>query len=157
MALAGTGGPGRLGLVPSFAAPVGAPGAAAVAGRAWTYDSAVTAAGRAAAGREAAARPLLEQPAVLQRAGGGPGGSYDLRTGTGDGVARSGVVAWVGLAAVQYRQSTSSHRFDAVAAGAARWLLRLRIAGAGVPGAGLIRGGPDVPWASTEHAFEARA
>jgi hypothetical protein len=150
---AGGGGSPRLGLMPSFAAP----DAAAVAGRAWTYDSAVTAAGRAAVGRAGAARPLLEQLAALQRSDGGLDGSYDRRTAAGDGVARSGVVAWVGLAAVQYRQSTGSHRFDALAAGAARWLLRLRIAGAGVPGAGLMRGGPDVAWASTEHAFEAGA
>lgn len=153
-ALGAGGGPRRLGLVPSFTAPAGAAGAATVAGRAWTYDSAVTAAGRAAAG-PAAARPLLEQLAGLQRPDGGLDGSYDLRTGAGDGVARSGVVAWVGLAAVQYRQSTGSHRFDAVAAGAARWLLALRITEG--PGAGLIRGGPDVSWASTEHNLEARA
>jgi hypothetical protein len=151
VAVAGQGGSRDLTLVRSF----GTTADEAVAGRAWTYDSAVTAAGRAAAGRPRSARPLLDQLARLQRPDGGLDSSYDLRSGVGDGVARSGVVAWVGLAAVQYRERTGSRHFDALAAGAARWLLALRITAG--PGAGLIRGGPDVGWASTEHNLEARA
>jgi hypothetical protein len=151
VAVAGQGGSRDLTLVRSF----GTTADAALNGRAWTYDSAVTAAGRAATGRPRSARALLDQLAALQRPDGGLDGSYDLRSGAGDGVARSGVVAWAGLAALQYRRSTGSRRFDAVAAGAARWLLALRITTG--PGAGLIRGGPDVGWASTEHNLEARA
>ncbi|HEY2637684.1 MAG TPA: hypothetical protein VGI54_09870 [Solirubrobacteraceae bacterium] len=146
-----------LALVASYAPPAKDPAARRVADRAWTYDSAVMAAGQAATGRTAAARRLLDQLAGLQHHDGGLDFSYDRRTGRGDGVERTGAIAWIGLAAVQYAAATGSHRYDGLADGVARWLLDRRIAVPGTLGRGLVRGGPDVRWVSTEHNLEARA
>jgi hypothetical protein len=66
-------------------------------------------------------------------------------------VLRSGAVAWVGLAAIEQRAVTCTRSNDALLAGVARWLLAQRDAD------GLVDGGPDVRWASTEHNVEARA
>jgi len=60
-------------------------------------------------------------------------------------------MAWVGVAALQYRAATGSRRFDGLLDGVVRWLLARRNAD------GLITGGPDVRWVSTEHNLEARA
>ena len=64
---------------------------------------------------------------------------------------RSGNQAWVGLAALEWRATTGSTRYDELLAGLARWLLAQR------EEHGLLRGGPDVSWVSTEHNLEARA
>jgi hypothetical protein len=52
---------------------------------------------------------------------------------------------------------TCSGRHDRLLRGIADWLLGHRIDDPGAPGYGLVVGGPDVPWASTEHNLEARA
>jgi hypothetical protein len=144
-------------LVRSYEIPPGAPDAAGMRDRAWTYDAAVTACADAATGRVGAARALLDQLAALQRPDGAFDFSYDLVTRAGAPPLRSGAVAWVGLAALAYRGATGDHRYDRMLVAIARWLLERRVTDAGSPADGLLRGGPDVSWVSTEHNLEARA
>jgi hypothetical protein len=144
-------------LVRSYLVPAADPASARLADRGWIYDSAVTAAADAAGGQVADARVLLDQMAELQRPTGALGFSYDVRTGTGDALERTGAVAWVGLAAVQYRTTTCSDRYDALMDGVAGWLLERRVTDPAAPGRGLMTGGADVSWISTEHNLEARA
>jgi hypothetical protein len=125
-------------------------GAQHLAGTGWTYDAAVWATAHAAAGEPERARTLLDELVAKQRPDGALAFSFDLRTGAGGGPLRSGAIAWVGLAAAQYRTTTCSERYDAAMADLARWLLGQR-------NGALVRGGPDVAWVSTEHNLEARA
>ena len=143
-------------LVPSYVPPEGDPVGDRVRGRGWTYDSAVTAAERAARGDVDGAGALLDAFGALQRTDGALEASYDLATGAGAGPLRSGNQAWVGLAALEWRAVTCSGRHDQLIAGVANWLLAQRIEDTTSPGFGLLRGGPDVSWASTEHNLEAR-
>jgi hypothetical protein len=143
--------------VASYAPPAGDRAGDPVRGRAWTYDSAITAAGLAARGDLDGAGALLDALQDLQRPDGALEGSYDLAGGGGAGPLRAGNQAWVGLAALEWRARTCSGRHDRLIAGVARWLLAHRIADRGSPGYGLVRGGRDVSWASTEHNLEARA
>jgi hypothetical protein len=139
-------------LVESYLPPEGDRGGDPVRGRGWTYDSAVTAAAYAAGGDLEASGAILDALQSLQRHDGALESSYDLRSGVGAGPLRSGTQAWVGLAALEWRASTCSGRHDQMLAGVARWLLAHRS-----PRSGLVVGGPDVTWASTEHNLEARA
>ena len=139
-------------LVESYLPPEGDRGGDPVRGRGWTYDSAITAAAYAAHGKLDAAGALLDAMQALQREDGALESSYDLRSGEGAGPLRSGTQAWVGLAALEWRGRTCSGRHDRLIAGLARWLLAHRMADTG-----LVIGGPDVAWASTEHNLEARA
>jgi hypothetical protein len=140
-----------LDLVPSYLPPAGDPAGERVAGRGWMYDSAVVAAGLAATGRTDRAARIVAQLTQLQRPDGALDFSYDLRSGEGDGLLRSGAIAWAGLAAAELRAVTCTRRNDALLEGAARWLLAKRTAD------GLVTGGPDVAWVSTEHNLETRA
>ena len=144
-------------LVVSYTPPSGDKRGDRVRGRAWTYDSAVTAAASAAQGELDGAGALLDTLQDLQRSDGALESSYDTATGEGAGPLRSGNQAWVGLAALEWRSRTCSGRHDPLIAGVARWLLDQRIADPGSAGFGLVRGGPDVSWASTEHNLETRA
>jgi hypothetical protein len=143
-------------LVASYLPPVGDPLGDRIRGRAWTYDSAVAAAGRAAAGDLDGAGALLDALQDLQRSDGALESSYDIATGEGAGPLRAGNQAWIGLAALEWRTRTCSGRHDRLIAGLADWLLSHRIAARTSPGFGLVVGGPDVSWASTEHNLEAR-
>jgi hypothetical protein len=138
-------------LVESYLPPEGDRGGDPVRGRGWTYDSAITAAAYAAQRRLNAAGALLDAMESLQREDGALESSYDLRSGEGAGPLRSGTQAWAGLAALEWRGRTCSGRHDRMIAGLARWLLAHRMSGTG-----LVAGGPDVSWASTEHNLEAR-
>lgn len=158
MAAAGASAAGAAGggLVVSYSVPAGDP-AAAIGGRAWTYDSAVTAAALAATGREAAARRILDVLARIQRPDGGFASSYAPDGSSPDSLLRSGAIAWVGLAAAEYRGAFCTTRYDALLGGVARWLLERRVSASASPARGLLVGGPDVNWVSTEHNLEARA
>jgi hypothetical protein len=149
--------PAAMNLVVSYHPPPGDPKGPFVAGRAWTYDSAVTAAALAAQGDVDRSGALLDQLQTLQRPSGALALSYDVATGHGAGPSRAGVLAWAGLAAIEWRSVTCSGRHDVLIAGVARWLLDRRIADRRSPGFGLLTGGRDVHWASTEHNLEARA
>ena len=87
-------------LVQSYDAPAGDPVGDQIRGRAWTYDSAVTATARAAAGDLDGAGALLDAFQDIQRSDGALEGSYDLAGHYGAGPLRSGNQAWVGLAAL---------------------------------------------------------
>ena len=132
-------------LVPSYSPPAGDPIGDAVRGRAWTYDSAVTAAALAVFGDIDGATAILDRLQELQRPDGALDASYDLAGGDPAGPLRSGNQAWVGLAAL------ASGRHPRLLAGVTRWLLDQR------EEHGLVRGGPDASWVSTEHNLEARA
>ena len=132
-------------LVPSYSPPAGDPIGDTVRGRAWTYDSAVTAAALAVSGDIDGATAILDRLQELQRPDGALDASYDLAGGDPAGPLRSGNQAWVGLAAL------ASGRHERLLAGVTRWLLDQR------EEHGLVRGGPDVSWVSTEHNLEARA
>ena len=144
-------------LVQSYDPPAGDPLGDRIRERAWTYDSAVTATARAACGDLDGAGALLDVFQEIRRSDGALEGSYDLAGDYGAGPLRSGNQAWVGLAALQWRALTCSGRHDRLIAGIARWLLDHRVSERRSPGFGLVRGGPDVSWASTEHNLEARA
>jgi len=133
-------------LVASYSPPHGDRLGDRIRGRAWTYDSAVTAAARAARGDLDGAGAILDSLQELQRPDGALDGSYDLAGGDPAGPLRSGNQAWVGLAAL----ACGSGRHQRLIDGVARWLLEQR-------SGDLIRGGPDVSWCSTEHNLEARA
>jgi hypothetical protein len=132
-------------LVPSYSPPPGDPIGDRVRGRAWTYDSAVTATALAVSGDIGGAAAILDRLQALQHPDGALAGSYDLAGGDPAGPLRSGNHAWAGLAAL------ASGRHERLLDGVTRWLLAQR------EEHGLVRGGPDVSWVSTEHNLELRA
>ncbi|MDA0162531.1 hypothetical protein OM076_19815 [Solirubrobacter ginsenosidimutans] len=144
-------------LVVSYVPPAGDPLGDRIRGRAWTYDSAVTAAGRAARGDLDGAGALLDAFQDLQRPDGALESSYDIASGAGAGPLRAGNQAWAGLAALEWRTRTCSGRHDRLIARLADWLLGQRMGDRDAGGFGLVVGGPDVTWVSTEHNLEARA
>ncbi len=133
-------------LVQSFVPPHGDPLGDRIRDRAWIYDTAVTAAARATSGDLDGAGALLDALQDLQHPDGALDGSYTLAGTDGDGPIRAGNLAWVGLAALEWRSLTCSGRHDRLIAGIARWLLAHRLSDPASPGFGLVRGGPDVTW-----------
>jgi hypothetical protein len=111
----------------------------------WTYDSAVAAAAFAATGDKANSTQLLDQLAALQHTDGSIELAFNTATGDSAPIFRSGTVAWVGLAASAYDLAFGSSRYLAMEQRSADYLLSLQT------DSGLIRGGPDVTWVSTEH------
>ena len=138
-------------LVASYEPPAGDRAGDQIRGRSWTYDSALTATALAVGGDFDGAGAILDTLQELQRPDGALDGSFDLAGGDPAGPLRSGNQAWVGLAALQWRALTGSRRHERLVAGLARWLLDQR------EEHGLVRGGPDVSWVSTEHNLETRA
>ncbi len=138
-------------LVRSYLIPAGDPSAARLANWSWTYDSAVTAIAFTDAGDRAHAAVLLDQLAALQGADGSIATAFDVQTGESSAVVRAGTVAWVGLAAAAYDHRFGSSRYAAVAGRAAAALLALRSSD------GLVRGGADVTWISTQNNLLAYA
>ena len=138
-------------LVRSYRIPAGDPSAARLANWSWTYDSAVTAIAFTATGDRHDAATLLDQLAALQTPGGSIATAFDVLTGESSGVVRSGTVAWVGLAAAAYDHRFKSTRYGAVAERAAADLLALRSSD------GLVQGGTDVTWISTQNNLLAYA
>ena len=65
----------------------------------WTYDSALAATALTFAFEKSEAEQLLDQLAALQRTDGSIDYAYDVSTGAGVPLFRSGTVAWVGLSA----------------------------------------------------------
>jgi hypothetical protein len=138
-------------LVRSYLIPADDPSAARLANWSWTYDSAATATAFAIAGDRAHAAVLLDQLGALQGSHGSIATAFDVRTGESSGVVRSATVAWVGLAAAMYDHRLGSSRYATVAMRAAAYLRGL------TGDDGLVRGGPDVRWISTEHNLLAYA
>jgi hypothetical protein len=132
-------------LVRSYAIPADDPSYKRLLNWSWTYDSAVSAAAFAATGDQSNAQQLLDQLAALQHTGGSIELAFDTSTGQNAPVFRAGTVAWVGLAAAAYDAAFDTTRYLDSEQRAADYLLSLQTA------SGLIKGGPDVTWVSTQH------
>ncbi|HST42287.1 MAG TPA: hypothetical protein VLK58_22400 [Conexibacter sp.] len=135
----------RLLLVRSFEIPAGETSYASLANYSWTYDNALAVFAFLSVGSRAQAEQLLDQLRALQLADGSLDFAYNVETGIGAGRARSGAMAWVGLAAAAYRRQYGNSRYDKLIEGVLDHLLALRT------GDGLVRGGGDVAWVSTQH------
>lgn len=132
-------------LVRSYQIPADDPLYNSLSNWSWTYDSAVAAAAFAATGAQANSAQLLDQLAALQHADGSIELAFNTATGASASIFRSGTVAWVGLAASSYDLAFSSSRYLVMEQRSADYLLSLQT------DSGLIKGGPDVSWVSTEH------
>jgi hypothetical protein len=133
-------------LVRSFDIPAGDPDYTRLANLSWTYDNALAALGFMAYDQRKQAEQLLDQLQALQLdSSGAIGFGYDVRSTASVGHPRANAMAWVGLAAVAYREKYGNSRYDKLIGGVAKYLLALRRSD------GLVLGGPDVQWVSTQH------
>ena len=132
-------------LVRSYEIPADDPAYDRLLNWSWVYDSAVSAAAFAASGDRANAMQLLDQLAALQYSDGSLEIAFNTTSGEGAPVFRSGTVAWVGLAAASYDTTYATDRYRSTEQRAADYLLSLQTS------SGLVRGGPDVGWVSTQH------
>jgi hypothetical protein len=135
----------RLSLVRSYDIPRDDPAYARLENLSFTYDSAVAALAFLAAGDRAQAAMLLDQLAALQRTDGSIDLAFDTRTGESARVFRTGTAAWVGLAALRFQQATGSTRYTELIDRSVRWIRQQTVAD------GLVKGGPDVSWVSTQN------
>ena len=138
-------------LVRSYAIPTDDPSYTRLLNWSWTYDSAVTAAGFTVFGATSEALQLLDQLAALQHTDGSIEIAFNVTDGTTESVFRSGTIATVGLAGSLYDQRVKTNRYLAMEQRAATYLISLQGTN------GLIRGGPDVAWYSTQHNLLAYA
>ena len=134
-----------LALVRSFDIPTSDADYDRLANLSWTYDNAVAALAFVDLGYRTQAEQLLDQLKALQLKDGSLAFSYDVKTGAGDGQVRSNALAWVGMAAVAYRAKYHTTAYDGLIGGLADYLLKSRRSD------GLVLGGPDVQWVSTQH------
>jgi len=135
----------KLLLVRSFDIPTSDPAYGRLENVSFTYDSALATFAFLSAGVKTQAEQLLDQLKALQRTDGSIEYSFNVNTGTSASSIRAGAMAWVGYAALAYREVYNSTRYDTLIAGVARYLLALR------DNTGLVKGGPDVSWVSTQH------
>ncbi len=136
---------GPLQLIRSFDIPVGDPSYDRLLSWSWTYDSAVAATAFASVGLQDQAGRLLDQLAALQRKNGSIEFAFDVNSGESSGTIRSGSVGFAAIAFTDYAAQFGDTRYLDAARRAADYLLSLRT------GDGLVRGGPDVKWVSTQH------
>src|SRR3954453_4145063 len=136
---------GPLALTRSYEIPKGDPSYERLLNWTWTYDSAATAASFVATGDQKQAIQLLDQLSAVQYKDGSIDIAFDVSTGRGAKLYRTGTIAWVGLAATKYDTAFDRSSYQATAERAAGYLLSLQGKN------GLIRGGPDVDWYSTQH------
>jgi len=132
-------------LVRSYEIPADDPSYKRLLNWSWTYDSAVSAAAFATTGDKANAAQLLDQLTALQHTDGSIEIAFNVASGESAPVFRSGTSAWVGLAAATYDQAFGGNRYLEAEQRSADYLLSLQ------GPTGLIRGGPDVKWTSTQH------
>jgi hypothetical protein len=135
----------RLLLVRSFEIPKSDALYATLSNYSWTYDNALAVFAFISNGDKANATQLLDQLAALQRTDGSLDFAYDVSTGASAGQARSGSLAWVGLAAAAYKRKYASTRYNTLISGILDYVLALRTSD------GLVKGGTDVSWVSTQH------
>ena len=112
----------------------------------WTYDNALAALGFVADKDRPQARQLLDQLALLQNKNGSWDFAFNVMTGESAPIQRSNAVAWVALAGLAFADKYGEKTYDEMTGAAIRWLLEQRDAKTG-----LLRGGPDVSWVSTQH------
>ncbi len=132
-------------LVRSYEMPADDPAYKRLLNWSWTYDSAITAAAFASSGDKANSTQLLDQLAALQYSDGSLEIAFNTITGEGARIFRTGTVAWAGLAAATYDRAFDSSRYLDTERRTADYLLSLQ------RNTGLIPGGPDVKWVSTQH------
>lgn len=132
-------------LIRSFDIPADDPSYDRLLNWSWTYDSAVAATAFAALGLKDQAGRLTDQLAALQHKDGSIEMAFEVLTGESSRQVRSGSVAWSGIAFVDYDSQFDDNRHLDNARRAADYLLSLRGED------GLVRGGPDVKWVSTQH------
>jgi hypothetical protein len=144
-------GSSTLALVRSFSIPTDDPSYARLLNWSWTYDSAMTAAAFAAAGDTSEAQQLIDQLSALQHTDGSIEIAFNVSTGEAESTFRSGTIAAVGLAGSLFDQYARSSRYLAMQERTAAYLLTLQGSN------GLVRGGPDVSWYSTQHNLLAYA
>ncbi len=134
-------------LIRSYAIPADDPAYHRLLNWSWSYDSAVAAAALVSTGDKSNAAQLLDQLAALQHTDGSLEIAFDTSTGESANVFRAGTVAWFGLAAATYDRTfpADGARYREAERRAADYLLTLQT------GSGLVKGGPDVEWVSTQH------
>jgi hypothetical protein len=132
-------------LIRSFDIPTDDPSYERLLNWSWTYDSAVAATAFASVGLQEQAGRLLDQLAALQREDGSIEFAFDVQTGESSGTVRAGSVAFNAIAFNDYDSTFGSTQYLDNARRAANYLLSLRNE------EGLVRGGPDVQWVSTQH------
>jgi hypothetical protein len=135
----------QLQLIRSFDIPVDDPSYERLLNWSWTYDSAVAATAFSSVGLQEQSGRLLDQLAALQRKNGSIEFAFDVQTGESSGTVRAGSVAFAAIAFSDYDSAFGSTLYLDNARRAADYLLSLRDEG------GLVRGGPDVKWVSTQH------
>jgi hypothetical protein len=136
----------KLYLVRSYDIPSDDPSAARLANLSWTYDSAVAAIAFDSYGATLASQELLDQLKALQRTDGSLDFAYDLSDGDSVQQFRTGTIVWVGYAALQHKLRTGNGKYNSLISGVADWLLKRQSATTG-----LLTGGPDVSWVSTQN------
>ncbi len=132
-------------LIRSFDIPIDDPSYERLLNWSWTYDSAVAATAFASVGLQDQAGRLLDQLAALQRKDGSIEFAFDVQTGESSGTVRAGSVAFDAIAFSDYDSAFGSTLYLDNARRAVDYLLSLRNE------EGLVRGGPDVEWVSTQH------
>lgn len=118
----------------------------------WTYDSAISALSLTTFGAPSIGEEILDQLTALQHTDGSIEIAFNVADGTTESVFRSGTIATMGLAGSIYDQSQHTSRYLAMEQRAASYLLSLQ-----QTSSGLIRGGPDLGWYSTQHNLLAYA
>jgi hypothetical protein len=136
----------KLYLVRSYDIPADDPSATRLANLSWTYDSAVAAIAFDSYGATYAAQELLDQLKALQRTDGSLDFAYDVSNGDSVQQFRTGTIAWVGYAALLHELQTGNGKYNNLITGTAQWLLQRQNATTG-----LLTGGPDVSWVSTQN------
>lgn len=132
-------------LIRSFDIPTDDPSYERLLNWSWTYDSAVAATAFASVGLQDQAGRLLDQLAALQREDGSIEFAFNVQTGESSGTVRAGSVAFDAIAFSDYDSTFGSTIYLDDARRAVDYLLSLRNED------GLVRGGPDVKWVSTQH------
>ena len=132
-------------LIRSFDIPTDDPSYERLLNWSWTYDSAVAATAFSSVGLQDQAGRLLDQLAALQRKDGSIEFAFDVQTGESSGTVRAGSVAFDAIAFSDYDSTFGSTLYLDNARRAVDYLLSLRNED------GLVRGGPDVKWVSTQH------
>jgi hypothetical protein len=132
-------------LIRSFDIPLNDPSYERLLNWSWTYDSAVAATAFSSVGLQDQAGRLLDQLAALQREDGSIEFAFNVETGESSGTVRAGSVAFDAIAFSDYDSTFGSKAYLDDARRAVDYLLSLRNED------GLVRGGPDVKWVSTQH------
>jgi hypothetical protein len=135
----------QLQLIRSFDIPFDDPSYERLLNWSWTYDSAVAATAFSSIGLQEQSGRLLDQLAALQRKDGSIEFAFDVQTGESSASVRAGSVAFAAIAFSDYDSAFGGTLYLGNARRAADYLLSLRNED------GLVRGGPDVKWVSTQH------